>query len=130
MNKGLVTARGGLKLRKSPKTGAVLRALRKGSKVEIMEEETWLRVKASDGKVGYVLADHIEKDASNLVDHSDLVAANDITDVASLADQEQDQCDIKIYANSQFIGKEMRVDTDDNLIHRNPLRWDAKLASR
>lgn len=112
MNKGLVTARGGLNLRKSPKTGAVLRALRKGSKVEILEEETWLRVKASDGKVGYVLADHIEKEASSLVNHSDLAIAANITDVASLADQEQDQCEIKTYTSSQFIGKEMRVDID------------------
>lgn len=114
MNKGLVMARGGLNLRKSPKTGKVLSTLRKGSNVEILEEETWLKVKARDGSIGYVLADYVEKEESVLVDHSVDVGlvSTDAANLIALADDEQDQCDIKIYSNSQFIGKELRADID------------------
>ena len=59
MNKGLVIARGGLNLRKSPKTGKVVDTLRKGSKVEILEEETWLKVRDRNGKEGYVLSNYV-----------------------------------------------------------------------
>lgn len=114
MNKGLVIARGGLNLRQSPKTGSVMRTLRRGSKVEVLEEETWLKVKAQDGSTGYVLADFIEKEEMNLVDQgaSDVPVSTAITDVLALADDEQDECIIKTYSNSQFIGKEARVDVD------------------
>ena len=112
MDNGLVTARGGLNLRKTPKTGKVLHALRKGSRVEILEEETWLKVRTRDGKTGYVLADHIEREASSLVNHSNSSVTPEIMDVVALADKEQDQCVIKTYTNTQFVGKEMRVDVD------------------
>lgn len=112
MDRGLVTARGGLNLRKTPKTGKVIKALRKGSKVEITEEETWLKVKTNSGETGYVLADHIEREPTGLVNHSNVAfnAAN--IDVTSPDDEEQDECLLKTYTNSQFIGKEMRVDVD------------------
>ncbi len=114
MNQGLVIARGGLNLRESPKTGEVLRTLRKGSKVDILEEETWIKVRASDGSVGYVLADYIEKEESELIDHSLDTASigTDIADIVALADDETDQCELKLYTNSQFIGKELRADID------------------
>lgn len=112
MEQGLITARGGLNLRKSPKTGNVIRALRKGSKVEILEEETWLKVRTRDGKTGFVLADHVERDSSSLVNHSNASQGPEIMDVAALADKEQDQFIIKTYTNTQFVGKEMRVDVD------------------
>ncbi|RLA44659.1 MAG: hypothetical protein DRR42_20220 [Gammaproteobacteria bacterium] len=114
MGRGLVIARGGLNLRESPKTGNVLSTLRRGSKVEILEEETWLKVKKSDGSVGYVLADYIEKEDNDLVDQStnDTPVSTAVADVLSLANDEQDQCVIKTYANSQFIGKELRADVD------------------
>ena len=114
MNRGLVIARGGLDLRNSPKTGAVLSTLRKGSKVEVLEQETWLKVKARDGRVGYVLADHIEREDSDLIDHSTSTTpvSTLVADILSLADDEQDQCEIKTYTNSQFIGKELRADAD------------------
>ena len=70
MSRGLVIARGGLNLRESPRTGNVLSTLRRGSKVEILEEETWLKVKKSDGSTGYVLADYVEKEDNDLVDQS------------------------------------------------------------
>jgi uncharacterized protein YgiM (DUF1202 family) len=114
MNRGLVIARGGLNLRNSPKTGKTLATLRKGSKVEILEQETWLRVKASDGSIGYVLSDYIENEQSSIVDHTNdgSVIAIEANDVSSLSAQEQDQCIIKTYSNSQFIGKEIRADID------------------
>ncbi len=114
MNRGLVIARGGLNLRKSPKTGKVLSTLRKGSKVEVLEEETWLKVKARDGSVGYVLAGFIEKDDIDLVDQSTSTTpiSTVVADILLLADGEQDQCEIKAYTNSQFIGKELRADVD------------------
>lgn len=90
MSKGLVRARGGLNLRKSPKTGKVLSTLRKGSKVDILEEETWLKVKARDGSVGYVLADYIEKEESEFTDHSfnTGLAGTDVADITALEDAE------------------------------------------
>jgi len=105
MNKGLVIARGGFNLRKSPKIGKVLSTLRKGSKVEILEQETWLRVKASDGSVGYVLADYIEKDKNNIVNIEGVESGLTVI-------HESDQCIIKHYTNSQFIGNELRADAD------------------
>ena len=111
MDRGLVIARGGLNLRKSPKTGKVLRTLRKGSKVELLDEETWLRVKASDGSTGFVLSDYIEKEQSNLINHANVIVNTEV-DEQIIEDQEQDDCIIKIYSNTQFIGKEMRIDVD------------------
>jgi uncharacterized protein YgiM (DUF1202 family) len=114
MSRGLVIARGGLNLRKSPKTGKVLNTLRRGSKVEVLEEETWLKVKAHDGSVGYVLSDYIEKEDTDVVDQStsDAPISTVAADVLALADDEQDECVIKTYTNTQFIGKEARVDAD------------------
>jgi len=114
MSRGLVIARGGLNLRQSPKTGNVLSTLRRGSKVEVLEEETWLKVKASDGSVGYVLSDFIEKEDTEVVDQSasDTPVSTVAADVLALADEERDECVIKTYTNTQFIGKEARVDAD------------------
>jgi uncharacterized protein YgiM (DUF1202 family) len=114
MSRGLVIARGGLNLRKSPKTGNVLSTLRRGSKVEVLEEETWLKVKAHDGSIGYVLSDFIEKEDTEVVDQSlsDTPVSTVVADVLALADNEQDECVIKTYTNTQFIGKEARVDAD------------------
>jgi len=114
MNRGSIIARGGLNLRKSPKTGKVLKTLRKGSKVDILEEETWLRVKASDGSVGYVLSDYVEKELANIIssDNEDVVTHTNEIDALSLTVTEQDKCIINTYTNSQFIGKELRADID------------------
>lgn len=114
MSRGFVIARGGLNLRNSPKTGAVMKTLRRGSKVEVLEEETWLKVKARDGSVGYVLSDFIEKEDTDLVDQStsDTPVSTTAADVLALAANERDDCVIKTYTNTQFIGKEARVDAD------------------
>lgn len=114
MSNGHVIARGGLNLRKSPKTGKVLKSLRRGSNVEILEEETWLRVKTRDGNEGYVLSDYIEREEVVLADHRDGadIQVTDVFDLLALAKQEQNECLIKTYTNSQFIGKEIRADVD------------------
>lgn len=114
MSEGHVIARGGLNLRKTPKTGKVLKTLRRGAKVEILEQETWLKVRSRDGNTGYVLADYIEKEEADLVDRTALdgVVTTVAEEVLALADDEQDHCDIKIYTNTQFIGKELYADTD------------------
>jgi len=62
MRKGTVIARSGLSLRRSPKTGKAVKTLRRGSGVEILGEETWLRVCTGDGTTGWVLGDLIEHD--------------------------------------------------------------------
>jgi hypothetical protein len=97
MTTGTVIARGGLPLRKTPKTGAVLRKLRRNTRVEVLEKETWLRVRIRDGSIGYVLADFVE------------VAPQDLSPTAP---QPSPVCDIRVYRNERFTGNELRADAD------------------
>jgi hypothetical protein len=62
MRQGTVIARNGLNLRDSPKTGSVVTTLPHGSSLEILGQETWLRVRASDGSTGWVLGDLVERE--------------------------------------------------------------------
>jgi hypothetical protein len=55
-----VTTPRGLRLRDSARDGATLRVLKTGEEVEVLGRETWLRVRASDSSVGFVLADYVE----------------------------------------------------------------------
>jgi hypothetical protein len=55
-----VTTPRGLRLRDSARDGSTLRVLRAGEEVEVLGRETWLRVRASDSSVGFVLADYVE----------------------------------------------------------------------
>ncbi len=114
MSNGQVIARGGLRLRKSPKTGKIIHTLRRGTKVEILEEEIWLKVRTRNGETGYVLADYIEKDETEQIDPigAGNVARAAVDAVATAADGDSDRCEIKIYTNSQFIGRELRADVD------------------
>ena len=112
MNKGLVIARGGLNLRKSPKTGKVVDTLRRGSKVEILEEETWLKVRDRKGNEGYVLSDFVEREDFEPVINTGIPVDTAVNAVRALADAESDRCEIRTYVNSQFIGKELQADLD------------------
>jgi len=112
MNNGLVIARGGLNLRKSPKTGKVVDTLRRGSKVEILEEETWLKVRDRNGQEGYVLADFVEREDAEPVINTGIPVETAVDAVLALADTESDECEIRTYVNSQFIGKELKADVD------------------
>lgn len=53
----------GLNLMASVAPGEVRKALRKGTRVEILGEETWLRVRTRDGQEGFVFGDLVERDA-------------------------------------------------------------------
>jgi hypothetical protein len=98
MTTGTVIARGGLPLRKTPKTGAVLSRLRRNARVEVLEKETWLRVRTRDGSVGYVLADFVE-------------AAPEALFPAAVPEP-AGKCDIRIYRNDHYTGNELRADVD------------------
>ncbi len=52
----------GLNLRRSLKTGSVVKELRKNSRVTILGTETWHRVRTRDGQEGFVFGDFVEID--------------------------------------------------------------------
>lgn len=54
------TAKSGLRLRESPKTGATLDALPEGTQLKVLAEETWIKVRTQQGLEGYVSADFTE----------------------------------------------------------------------
>jgi hypothetical protein len=109
MRKGAVIARGGLNLRQSPKTGAIVKTLRRGSSLEILSAETWLRVRASDGTTGWVSGDLVEcEPAAALMPEGSAPAAS-----AGLLDTApSDLCIIGPYHNVRFLGAEVLADAD------------------
>lgn len=115
MTNGTIIAHGGLNLRRSPKTGSVIKTLRRSSKVEILEQETWLKVRARDGSEGYVLADFVETAPEDLFPSAPVEAAAGREAEAGAELEEaaaSDVCDIRLYRNSRFIGNELRADFD------------------
>ena len=52
----------GLRLHSSQRMGRATRVLKRSARVEILGEQTWYRVRTSDGKVGLVAADHVDRD--------------------------------------------------------------------
>jgi hypothetical protein len=111
------------------KGGAVIRNLRRNSGVEILGKETWLRVRTSDGKQGFVLADFVETAPEDLFpaarpsirararrSTASRSAAGRISIEAtarSIAGQPLSEiCDIRIYRDTRFIGVELRADVD------------------
>jgi hypothetical protein len=116
MTTGTVIARGGLPLRKAPKTGAVLSKLRRNTRVEVLEKETWLRVRTRDGSVGYVLADFVEVAPQDLFPTPEPKPASRPARrrrrVAPAALQASTACDIRIYRNDRYAGNELRADVD------------------
>jgi hypothetical protein len=132
--KGTIIVRGSIPLRKAPKTGGAARKLRRNSSVEVLEKETWLRVRTSDGKSGFVLADFVELAPEDLfpparpspaharalrpvqprgaaVRMAGAAAAATIAEDTA-APQLSATCDIRIYRNTRFIGTELRADAD------------------
>ena len=109
MRTGTVIARGGLNLRRSPKTGAIVKKLRRGSSLEILSEETWLRVRASDGSTGWVSGDLVEREpAAALMPEGAAPAAT-----AGLLDTTpSDVCILGPYHNVRFVGAEILADAD------------------
>ena len=87
---GMVSPAGGLNLRRSPRTGRVVRVLPRGQLVEVLGRETWVRVRAGN-QVGFVLADYLEP-----------VAPAEVAQTV----------DIQPYANTRFIGERLDADLD------------------
>lgn len=113
MSNGTVIARGGLNLRRTPKTGKVSKTLRRGSSVTILEEETWLRVRTRTGDEGYVLADFVELDTEAIAEPPTAREPAPVPAAAAELDETpSEECVIKRYRNTQFIGKELRADHD------------------
>ncbi|MGH6917068.1 MAG: M15 family metallopeptidase [Geminicoccaceae bacterium] len=111
MSKGTVIARGGLDLRRAPKSRGTAKTLRRGTGVEILGEERWLRVRTADGHTGYVLADFVEREpaaATMPEGFAQAIAAGfRPLEVAPSA-----ACMIEPYHNTQFAGAEVRADVD------------------
>ncbi|TQV89327.1 SH3 domain-containing protein [Aliikangiella coralliicola] len=97
-----VTPSGGLNLRKAVKPGSVIKVLRKGAEVDILEEQTWLKVRTKRGDVGYVSADFIDQDPIEA----------EVSSSDSQPEQPEEKCDIQRYQNTRFIGKTLYADTD------------------
>jgi hypothetical protein len=116
MTTGTVIARGGLPLLKTPKTGTVLSTLRRNTSVEVLEKETWLRVRTGDGSVGFVLADFIEVAPRDLFPTAEPAAAAPAATpggpTVAPAPQASQACDIRVYRNDRFVGNELRADAD------------------
>ncbi len=109
MRKGTVIARGGLDLRRTPKTGAIVKRLRRGSDLEILGRDTWLRVRASDGSTGWVQGDLVEREpaAALMPEGAAPAAAAGLLDTAP-----SDICVIGPYHNVRFVGAEVLADAD------------------
>ena len=95
MQEGIVRG-SGLRLRKTLKSGAVVKELRKNSKVTILGTETWHRVRTRDGQEGYVFADFVD------LDHASEPSA--ASGVGTLS--------VVRYQNPRFIGEVANVDAD------------------
>lgn len=92
----------GLNLRAALKTGKVVKVLRRSSRVEILGEETWYRVRTRDGLEGYVFGDFIEKDVA------DVGVGPPAVDPTSPSTG----CVLESYRNERFIGQPVTADVD------------------
>jgi hypothetical protein len=110
MSSGTVIARGGLNLRRQPGSGRVQKALRRGSRLEILGRETWLRVRTRDGREGWVLSDHVEIDAEDLPVLTEAEGPQD--DETGKTPALSPVCDIRPYRNTRFVGREIHADHD------------------
>lgn len=98
-----------VRLRESPKTGNVIKKMRKGSKVEVLGEETWAYVRTGTGEVGWMLGDYVDKDVQ--VDLSAVAA--DVAEAVEAAATPSSTCSIEVYHNSRFQGgREISADRD------------------
>ncbi len=113
MGDGTVIARGGLNLRTSPRTGRIVKSLRRSSKVEVLGQETWLRVRTRDGLEGFVLADFIELDPATIFFNApdEQVAAPEPS-ARPASKTASSKLRLRTYSNSRFIGETLRVDAD------------------
>lgn len=90
----------GLNLRASLTTGGVNKVLRRSSRLEILGEEIWYRVRTRDGLEGYVFGDYVEKDMG--------VAQPDPGAPAGLSPR----CQLRQYEHERFVGRAVTADRD------------------
>jgi uncharacterized protein YgiM (DUF1202 family) len=94
-------------LRRSPKDGEVIKQMRKGSRVEVLGEETWALVRTGTGEVGWMLSDFVDKDVQ--VDLP-TVTADEPTEAPTALSP---TCTLEVYHNDRFQGgKEISADRD------------------
>lgn len=93
-----------LNLRRSLTTGRVAKRLRRNSRVEILGQQTWYRVRTRDGKEGFVLGDFIDADFHATVADSEAPALEGTGPSA--------ECVITPFHHERFVGKPLRADRD------------------
>ena len=110
MDRARTTARSGLRLRASAQDGAIVDTLPLGTDVEVVQRETWVRVRTADGETGWVLGDYLEHAAreDDAVSQADAEAAaasaeGGIPDVAQSADE------IVAFEDPALVGEPLRA---------------------
>ena len=97
LEKGKTIAQNGLRLRDSPRDGETLGILRKGTEIEVLGRETWLRVNAN-GQQGFVLEDYVEPVEQHL-------AGNDEEEVVV------EEAKIVVFNSSRMQGNQIRINS-------------------
>jgi len=110
MAKGTIRA-SSVNLRRSLTTGPVVRSLRRSTEVEVLGEQTWLRVRTRDGREGFVLADFVEEVDPQADQPVETALARQPPEEHPVALPSL-RCDIAIYRHECFVGKELRADRD------------------
>ena len=90
----------GLNLRESLAAGTVVKVLRKSSRLEILGQETWYRVKTRDGLEGFVFADFVEKDLGS------------VGEPAPAQDGFSTTCVLSHFSHERFVGDAITADED------------------
>lgn len=90
-----VSARRGLRLRESPGRGDVVEVLPLGTEVEVLERETWLRVRAGD-EIGFVRADYLEP----------------VPESPAATPSSDDVASIRPFSGDRFVGEPVLADAD------------------
>ncbi len=98
MPDGTVTT-SGLNLRKNVRPGKVLKVLRRSSRVEILGQGTWLRVRTRDGQEGFVSGDFIDIDAP-------------LTASIAAAHTPSDKCVLERFGHKRFTGRVVTADLE------------------
>ncbi len=87
-----------LNLRRSLTTGKVVKALRRNSRVEILGQQSWYRVRTRDGLEGFVLGDFLDTVIDEGTGEDEVAFSG--------------ECVLRTYHNERFIGKELRADVE------------------
>lgn len=92
----------GLNLRASLDPGEVVKVLRRSSKLEILGEETWYRVRTRDGLEGFVAGQFVEKDLEEMTDRP----------IEVDPDLPSRECVLGLYQHERYVGDPITADRD------------------